>query len=159
MLYVVIWSTRGVVLPGGRGRQRVGGGGVLIGDGDEPAGKAAAPAVAHIKIPDDREQQRADKVDEEILHRVQQADVQVPAQAQGRLRAVGLYDDQVGDVVQHDGLVAAGGVQQDGADAVDDGVFLHVKKEELVHQALKKFPADADGHRKAERDDGQVQRR
>lgn len=133
--------------------------GAVVGYRDEPFGKLVFAAAAHVEVADDRERQRTDEVDEQILHRVQQTNVQIPAQPQCGLGAVRLHDDDVGDVFQHSGRIAARGVQHDGANRVDDGVLLHIEEEQLVHRTLKKFPDDADGHRKAERHDGQIQRR
>lgn len=133
--------------------------GAVVGYRDEPFGKLVFAAAAHVEVADDRERQRTDEVDEQILHRIQQTNVQIPAQPQCGLGAVRLHDDDVGDVFQHSGRIAARGVQHDGADRVDDGVLLHIEEEQLVHRTLKKFPDDADGHREAERHDGQIQRR
>ena len=56
-------------------------------------------------------------------------------------------------------MVAAGGVQQDRAEILQDGILLHIEEEKLVHGAFKEFPDHPDRHREAEGDDGQVQRR
>ena len=97
--------------------------GDVFGHRDEPLGKLTLAAAAHIKVADDGEGQRADKVDEQILHRIQQADVQVPAQAQGCLGTVRLHDNYISDVVQHHRVVTAGRVQHDGADTLYHGVL------------------------------------
>ena len=55
-------------------------------------------------------------------------------------------------------LVAAGGVQHDGANVVDNGVLLHVQQEKAVHDTLKKFPQNTDGHGEAEGHDGHEHR-
>lgn len=143
----------------GFSRFRLGGRGAVVRYRDKALRKFVLAAAAYIKIADDREGQRADKVDEQILHRVQQTNVEIPAQTQCGLGTVGLNNDDIGDILQHNGGVAARGVQHDGANRVDDGVLLHIEEEQLVHRTLKKFLDDAGGHRKAERHDGQIQRR
>ena len=60
--------------------------------GNEPAGEPALPPVLHVEVADDGEHHRADEVDEKILHGVQNADIQIAAQPQGVLRAVGGVD-------------------------------------------------------------------
>lgn len=85
--------------------------GAVVGYRDEPFGKPVFAAAAHVEVADDRERQRTDEVDEQILHRVQQTNVQIPAQPQCGLGAVRLHDNDVGDVFQHSGRIAARGVQ------------------------------------------------
>ena len=141
----------------GFSRFRLGGQGAVVRYRDKALRKFVLAAAAYIKIADDREGQCADKVDEQILHRVQQTNVEIPGQTQCGLGTVGLNNDDIGDILQHNGGVAAGGVQHDGADRADDRVLLHIKEEQLIHRTLKKFPDNAHRHREAERYDGQIQ--
>lgn len=64
-------------------------------------------------------------------------------------------DRHILDVVNGHHLVAPGGVQGDGVDGVDDGVLLHVRVQEGVHEKLKELPQNPDGHGKAESQQGQ----
>ena len=122
-------------------------------------GKFTLAAVLDVKVADDGEDDRADKVDEQVLHRVQQADIQIAAQAQGMLRAVGGDHDYVRDILDSGRRVAPGGIQHDRTNGVYDRVLLHVQQEELVHGALEKFPKHADGHGEAEGHQSQVEGR
>ena len=63
----------------GFNRLRLGGQGAVVRYRDKALRKFVLAAAAYIKIADDREGQRADKVDEQILHRVQQTNVEIPA--------------------------------------------------------------------------------
>ena len=80
---------------------------------DEPAGKLSFAPGFHIKIANDGKNDCSDKVHEQILHRVQNPDIQVTAQSQRMLCAVGGDHDHVGDIPDGGGVVAAQRVQHD----------------------------------------------
>lgn len=75
--------------------------------GYEPAddGNALA-AVLHIDEPDDGEHDRADEIDDEILHRVDQADVKIAAKAE-----VAPIDRHLRDVVDMNGVIGVGRIE------------------------------------------------
>ena len=75
--------------------------------GYEPAddGKALA-AIPHIDEPDDGEHDRADEIDDEILHRVDQADVKIAAKAE-----VAPIDRHLRDVVDMNGVIGVGRIE------------------------------------------------
>ena len=128
---------------------------VFCGDGrDKRLCDAALAAALDIEVAEDAEGQSADEVDEQILHRVVQADVQIPVKAQ-----VFAVDGNRGDPVDRDGDVLVCRVEHDGGDRVHDRVLLHVHVEQPVHAELKEFPQHADRHRKAECDERHVDRR
>ena len=132
--------------------------GFFVHHGDKALGKLVFTAAAHIEIADNRERERTDKVDEKVLHRIQQANIQVAAQTKGRLGAVTLHHDHIRDIADDAGIVTAGGVQHHAANGVDHGILLHIQQKQLVHGTLKKFPDHANRHGKAECHNGQVQR-
>ena len=123
--------------------------------GYEPAddGNALA-AVLHIDEPDDGEHDRADEIDDEILHRVDQADVKIAAKAE-----VTPIDRHLRDVVDMNGVIGVGRIEHHRADRMHDGVLLHVESEQHVHREFEELPDHADRHREAERHNRQVQRR
>lgn len=72
------------------------------------------------------------------------SDIQIAAQAQRLLRAVGMDDDDIRNVVDGYNLVASGRIQLNGMDAVDDGkglnnrsllffLFVIVSENEYLH--------------------------
>lgn len=73
---------------------------------NEAPGKSSFAPGFDIKITNDGKDHRSDKVDEQIFHRVQNADVQVAAQTQGVLCAVGSDNNDIGDVPDDGGMVA-----------------------------------------------------
>ena len=72
--------------------------GFFVHHGDKALGKLVFTAAAHIEIADNRERERTDKVNEKVLHRIQQANIQIAAQTKGRLGAVTLYHDHIRDI-------------------------------------------------------------
>src|SRR5699024_8462598 len=94
------------------------------------------------------------KVDEEILHGVIEADIQIPAKAQ-----TFPVHRRIRDIPDNDRVVASCGVQHDRTDGVQHGVLLHIQQKELIHGKLKKLPHNADGHGKTESHNGHKDRR
>ena len=113
---------------------------------DEGLCKFALAPVLEVEVTDHAEHGRADEVDKQILHRIVQANIEVPGKAE-----VPAVDCDGGNAVNGDGNVAVRGVQHHGRNGVDDRVLLHVHVEKPIHPELKKFPQNADGHRKTER--------
>ena len=112
-----------------------------------------------IEVADAGEDHRTDEIHEQILHGVDDADVQIASQTQCFFRAVGVNDDHIADVPEVDDDVGHGGIQIHGVDGVNDRVLLHVHAEEIVSAEFKKLPQNPHSHRKAEGDDGQIQGR
>ena len=106
-----------------------------------------------IEIAEHAERQRADKVDEQILHRVVQADIEIAVKAQ-----ILSIDGDGGDVVNRNGNILVRRVKHNRRDCVHDRVLLHIHVEQPVHAELKKLPQNADGHREAERDKRHINR-
>ena len=102
---------------------------------DKAFDKFSLATAANIKIADNRKNKCADKIDKKILHGIQKSDVQIAAKSQF------LSVDYGGsDIVDGVRTVASGGVQGDGTDGMDDGIFLHVQSEKHIHAAFKEFP-------------------
>ena len=98
-----------------------------------------------VEIADGAEYCGADEVNEQVGHGVVQPNIQIAADAQ--LLPV---DRHGGNAVDGDGRIAVGGVQHDGSDGADDGVFLHIHRKQPVHAELKELPQYAHSHGKAE---------
>ena len=134
----------------------------VIGDAgyDEVFGETLCFAVFGValvhKIPEDTEDQGAEEVDEEVLHGIGNADIEIAP-----------FDDMngavTGDNVGFDNVFDANTgldivrVKGDRADACEDDVLLHIHRKEVVHRKFPKLPEHADGHRKAEGDHGEVE--
>ena len=115
--------------------------------GDEALGSRALLALAAgVEEAGDGEHHRADEVHEQVLHGVDDADIQITAQAQALA-----VDDDILNALDGHHLIGSGGIQRHGVDRVDDSVLLHIRVEEEVHAELKEFPQHADGHGEAER--------
>ncbi len=115
---------------------------VFLQPGDEPGGELA-PAPAHdIDHADDREHHRADEVDEQVLHGVVQAHVQVA-------RPGLAVDHHAFNGDAHRGIFPLR-VQADGIHHMEPGILLHVHVEKQVHAVLEELPQHADGHGEAE---------
>lgn len=81
-------------------------------------------AVFHIQEAEHGEHDRADEVDDEIFHRVDQADIEIAAEVQ--ILAV---DCNLCDVADMNRVIGVRGVEHHRADGMHNGVFLHVKPE------------------------------
>ena len=73
---------------------------------DEGLCKFALAPVLEIEVTDHAEHGRADEVDKQVLHRIVQADIEVPGKAE-----VPAVDRDGGNAVNGDGNVAVRGVQ------------------------------------------------
>ena len=123
--------------------------------GDEALGGGALFALtAGIEKAGDGEYHRSYKVDQQILHGIDEANIQIAAHPQ-RFP----IDDHVVDPLYRHDPVAAGGIQTGGVDGVYHRVPLHIRMEKTVHPKLEKLPQYADGHGKAESHHSQKERR
>ena len=119
---------------------------LLLAEGrDESPGQLSLAPVLDIEIPNNAEGHGANKVDEQILHGIIQADIQVAVKAQ-----VVAVDRHRVDTVYRDGGIAVSGIQHHGGDALNHRVLLHIQMKEPIHTKLEKFPQHTHGHGKAE---------
>ena len=101
------------------------------------------------------EDDSANEIYEEVLHRVVEPDVQETAQSQRHLPIAGDQDDVLYALHGY-GDVAVCRVEADGGYLVHDGVLLHVEQKQPVGRELYELPEDAYGHGKAEGGYGQI---
>ena len=126
--------------------------------GDKAGGKFSLAPVFDIEKANEREQNCTDEIDKQILHGIDDTDIQIAAQPQGLLGAVSGDHDHINNVFDGYRVVSAGGVQHHGTDGVNHRIFLHIQKKEIIHGKLEKFPQHTDGHGKAEGHHRQVDR-
>ena len=101
----------------------------------------------------DGEDQGPQEIHHQVLHGVDDANIQEDAQSQALS-----VDDHVLDIRNRHHLVGERGIQGDGVDGVDDRVLLHVRAQEEVHAEFKELPQDPDSHGEAEGHQGQERR-
>lgn len=106
-------------------------------------------SVAQVEVAGDTEGNSPDEVDEEVLHGVNKANVEVSTHSE--LLTVDHYFVDVPD--NHD-LLTACWVECNRTQGMDDRVLLHVHTEKHIHGKLKEFPDHPDGHGEAECHDG-----
>ena len=114
--------------------------------GNELLRDSLCPLFSGAEIANQRKGQGTKEVDEEILHRVIESDIQIPAGGQ----YLPVYRDAV-DPADNNWDVSVGLVQQRAGKLRDDGVLLHIHEKQTIHGKLKKLPQHADRHGKAER--------
>lgn len=127
--------------------------------GDEAVGYLALALLLYIEIADGGEHHCADEIHQQILHGVDNAQIQIAAQAQGLLGAVGVNHDGIHNILDVDNGIAAGGVQVHRIDDVNHGILLHIHAQKLVHTEFIELPQHPHRHGKAEGNNGQIQRR
>ena len=100
----------------------------------------------------------AQEIHQQILHGVNDADVQIAVFNANGFTGGGVDDGfrNVGNGNQVSGVVR---VQSDGAEAGYDIILLGVEVEDLVGGELEKLPQNANGHGETKGDDGDIQRR
>ena len=114
--------------------------------------------VILVQETDDAEYDCAYKVDHEILHGVEDADVQVAA-LDGICTAVCGLDYRCSYAGNLHRNLGTGGVQGYGSEVGYDKVFLHIHVKELVCGKFKEFPDYPYGHGKAECHQSHIKRR
>lgn len=108
-----------------------------------------APAtVFHIKIPNDGEYKGADEIDEQILHGIQQTYVQIAAQPRGISFPPATT---ITSVMPRMAVILLPPVGSSMTVLMSWTMvsFWHVQQEKAVHDTLKKFPQNTDGHGEA----------
>ncbi len=110
--------------------------------------------VLGIDEPGDGKHHRADEIDEQIFHGVNNADIQIAAKTQ----ALSVYHNVL-NPLDPCHVIRPGRIQHHAVNGVDDSVFLHIQMEETVHAKLKKLPQNTDGHGEAEGHQRQIKRR
>ena len=124
---------------------------------DKALDEASLTAAFDIEEAQKREDQSADEIDEQIADGVDDADIDISAQAEGLLRSVRFHEDHIPDLIDSDRRCAAGRVEKYGMKRLDNCVLLHIHSEEVIHGKFKKFPYDAYGHGKTESEQRQIE--
>ena len=109
--------------------------------------------AAGIEKAGDREHHRADEVHKQVLHGVNDANVQIAAKAQTLT-----VNDHILDIWDGYNLVGAGDIQCGAVDGVNHCIPLHVCAQKEIHAEFKKFPQHADGHGETNGHQSQKQR-
>lgn len=143
------------------GRRRFVGGSVVcrlfipFHGGDKLSRKLAFAAMQDIEIADDGKRERAEKVEDQVLHGIDHADVEKTAVDDGDDIARFVKEYGLCDVLHGDDDVLAALVQQNAPHGVDQKIFLHIQFADVVHKKFKKFPQHPHGHGKTERHNGE----
>lgn len=118
------------------------------------AGAAGLSPVLDVEVAKKGKDGGADKIDDQILHGVDQSDIQIAAQSE--ILPVDGYGLNAG---KDNRDVVALRVQQNRADGVQHRIFLHIKAQQLIHGEFEEFPEYAYGHGKRKGNNGHKQRR
>ena len=125
---------------------------------DEFLGKFPFALGFDIEIADDGKDDGADEIDDEILHGIVDADIEIAADAERFLGAVRVHDHDIGNIRNLHDFIAFCRVEHGAVDCGDDGILLHVLAEKCIGGIFKDLPKHPDGHGKAECGDGKIER-
>lgn len=112
--------------------------------GQEAADKSAGsgfPLILNIEVAEDREYESPDKIDEEIVHGIDQADIQIST----KTKVLAINRDFL-NIGNRNGDVLAVRVQRDRSNRVDNRIFLHIQMEQCIHGEFEQLPDSPDCH-------------
>ena len=90
---------------------------------------------------------------------INDAHIQIAAQIQRLLGAVGVDDNGICNVTDVDHHIVVRWIQHNGIDDSHHCILLHIHAQELVCTEFKELPQHTSSHRKTEGDNGKIQRR
>ena len=101
---------------------------------NEQSGKTSFSPGFHEEIADDGKYNGANKVDQQVVHGIDEPDVQIAAESEAFS-----VDCHVLNVIHGDGDITFGRVQQHGLEGVDDGILLRMSREKKLSMANSKY--------------------
>ena len=123
--------------------------------GDKCRGELTLTTALNVEKADDREHDSADEVDDQVLHGIDQTDIDIAAIFCNPVLTVD--DERINFDVFDD--IQAVRVKHNRVDFVHNPVLLHIHVQIGIGGELEELPQDTDGHGKAECDDSEEQGR
>ena len=117
---------------------------------DKRACELALSPLLDVDKADKAEYHGTHEIDEHILHRIAQSDVDIAVYSDRSRGGVYIRRENIRDT--HD-VVPSLGVENDRIDRRDEAVLLHIEAEYLVSAELEEFPHYTDSHGEAERNE------